>query len=87
MNRLLEHPLPTLLAMLEGELVKQLQAALQGDTFAASALTARLILVEECVKALGMQDTGVGVCTRPEGCVCGGDTERVRKACANWSES
>lgn len=28
-----------------------------------------------------------GACTRPEGCVCGGDTERVRKACANWSEA
>lgn len=41
--------------------------------------------LESVINALKTKDTGA--CTRPEGCVCGGDTERVRKACANWSES
>lgn len=37
-----------------------------------------------CAARMPGSEPYAGHCERPQGCVCGGDTPRVRAACSNW---
>ncbi|MGO4151375.1 hypothetical protein [Cupriavidus sp. YAF13] len=55
-----------------------------GDELADMGLRERLKKSRDAIRALLAAAPASGYCTAGNGCVCGGDTPRVRQGCGNW---